>query len=617
MNFQISRADILNFASTCGTRTRERGSELVFQYCPYCHGGNHHDEWTFSINTDTGKFCCQRSGCGEHGGFGKLCKDFGYHSRDDSELQKQRNRLEADYVYRDLDGQEVLRKRKWRKPDGSKVFQWQYMEAGRWRSGANKIKMLYGLPSLRSKPSVVYLTEGEKDADTVTEKFDLPCLSLPDGAKKTLTWRESYNQFFSGKTVYILSDNDEIGQIYAKLLASKIASLADTKVYLLNLPKAWPEIPLKGDISDMVAAIGAGEAKRRLEDLISSTEPWTPDDNLKSEDVFDSFGFYSVPELSEEEKKPPDFIIDGILPCGMSFLSGAPKTRKSFLALQLAIAVARGQPFFGKQTSACDVVYLDLEGSKSRISSRASRMTSEIPSNVYVTNRISVKLSDGLVDMLRDLHRERPSIRLVIIDTYSRARGQPRGGGANAYDQDVSFLEPIQQMALDENIAILFIHHDRKGAGLMSDSFERLSGTMGISGSADCVMNLITDGKRFEGKATLEITPRDAAGCELKLCFDQRFGEWTQVIESASDLLGNPVCNWLLANRPDAKREGVFYPYDFIYSQAYRAYSEKPSEVVREQIMKYRDELFSSYLIGVQLGVKSNGNRGIRLVNLA
>ena len=196
-------------------------------------------------------------------------------------------------------------------------------------------------------------------------------------------------------------------------------------------------------------------------------------------DVFSSFGFYSVPDLTEEERRPPEFIIDGMIPCGLTFLSGAPKIRKSFMALQMATAVATGQPFLGHDTRKCDVAYLDLEGSKSRISFRAERMSTKIPRNVFVTNSITERLADGLVDKLRQLHRERPSIRFIIVDTFSRARGNVRVSGANAYDADVSLLEPVQRMALEENIAVLFVHHDKKGAGLASDSFERLSGTMG------------------------------------------------------------------------------------------------------------------------------------------
>lgn len=333
-------------------------------------------------------------------------------------------------------------------------------------------------------------------------------------------------------------------------------------------------------------------------------------------DVFQEFGFYSVPDLTEDERKPPEFIIEGMIPVGMTFLAGAPKIRKSFFALQLAIAVATGNSFFGYTTHRCDVAYFDLEGSKSRISSRTDRMSVQIPKNVYITNQTALKLSDGLTERIRTLHRQKPGIRLYIIDTYSRARGSFRAGGANAYDADVAFLEPVQRMAIEENIAILFVHHDSKGAGLRSDPFERLSGSMGISGSADCVMNLITEGKRFDGKANLEFTPRDAKGGEMKLEFNPITLEWMQTIEAPVDINGNPVCRWIMEHVPDRHKEGEFHSYDEVYRGAYHIDNEKPGDKVIEQIRLHRQELFELYNIGVQTGVQSNSRRGIRIINL-
>lgn len=332
-------------------------------------------------------------------------------------------------------------------------------------------------------------------------------------------------------------------------------------------------------------------------------------------DVFASFGFYSVPDLTAEEQKPPEFIIDGMVPCGLTFISGAPKIRKSFLALQMAIAVASGTDFFHHSTKQCDVAYLDLEGSKSRISSRVSCMTTPIPRNVFVTNSINEKLSNGLIEKIRALHHEQQNLRLIIIDTYSRARGTPRAIGQNAYDADVAFLEPIQRMAIEENIAVLFVHHDKKGAGFASDSFERISGTMGISGSCDSVLNLIADGKRFEGTATLEYTPRDAKGGELKLAFSDIYREWQLLETTVPDIRGNPVCNWIIENVPESQREGQFFSYECIYREAYGVYSDRPGDKIREQLALYKSELFLEYGIAFQCGVKSNGKRGIRLIN--
>jgi hypothetical protein len=333
-------------------------------------------------------------------------------------------------------------------------------------------------------------------------------------------------------------------------------------------------------------------------------------------DIFREFGFYTVPDLTEEERTPPDMIVDGMIPAGMTFISGAPKTRKSFLGFQLAISVATGTPFLGLRTTQCDVAYLDLEGSKSRISYRAAKMGIPIPRNIFVTNDVKEKLAGKLVEQIRTLHRQRPKIRLVIIDTYSRARGLFRGGGANAYDQDVAFLEPIQRMALEESIAIVFIHHDKKGAGFMSDSFERLSGTMGISGSADCVINLITEGKRFDGKATLEYTPRDAKGGEMQLLFNDFCMQWERYSEPAPDLQGNPVCAWIIANAPEPKKDAQFFQYDLVFAQAYRAYSEKPGDEIKRQVEAHQDALFCDYRIAVQTSVASHGKRGIRVMRV-
>ena len=338
--------------------------------------------------------------------------------------------------------------------------------------------------------------------------------------------------------------------------------------------------------------------------------------NQTEKNIFETFGFYSVQDLTAEEKRPPAFIIENMVPEGLTFLSGAPKTRKSFLSLQMAIAVSTGLPFFGCKTLKSEVAYFDLEGSKSRISTRTANMTVRIPKEVHITNRVKDKLGKGLEKKIQLLHQERPDIRFYIIDTFGRARANIKTSSANAYFGDVELLEPLQSMALEEHIAVLLVHHDKKGAGFMADSFERLSGTMGISGSADSVLNLITEGKRFDGKATLEYTPRDAKGGELKLSFDDRFCEWVSIPDSEGDLTGNPVCRWIIENAPPKRKEGKFFSYADCFEGAFRTFSDSPSDEIRKQVEANRDTLFSKYGIGVQVGVMSHERRGVRIINL-
>lgn len=486
----------------------------------------------------------------------------------------------------------------WRRPDGKGG--WTYNRQG----------VPHSLYIAGTLTNFMVVAEGEKDADSL-HRLGFDAVSGADGAGPG-KWRQEYTEQLRGCAVTIFPDNDAVGKAYAEETAAALHGVA-AHVRLCDLSTVWPEIPEHGDVSDFISKFGDEEACRLIADLAANTPDWTP---APPTDIFKEFGFYSVPDLTEEERRPPEFIIEGMVPCGMTFLSGAPKIRKSFMALQMASAVATGSPFLGHATTKCDVAYLDLEGSKSRISFRAARMSNQIPSNVFVTNTITERLADGLVDKLRQLHRARPSIRLIIVDTYSRARGSYKAPGANAYDADIMLLEPVQRMALEENIALLFVHHDKKGAGLALDSFERLSGTMGISGSCDCVINLVADGKRFDGRATMEFTPRDAKGGEMSLAFDERFGEWQEVIETKPDLRGNPLCSWIIEHTPERQQEGKTFSYDTIVKAAYGSFVDNPGEEVRKQLVSRREELFSSYGIGIQMGVKSNGARGIRIINL-
>lgn len=54
-----------------------RGAEIVPALCPFCHGGDHGDTRTFSLNIHSGLYCCQRGSCGARGRLDKLMQHFG------------------------------------------------------------------------------------------------------------------------------------------------------------------------------------------------------------------------------------------------------------------------------------------------------------------------------------------------------------------------------------------------------------------------------------------------------------------------------------------------------------------------------------------------------------
>ncbi len=103
--------------------------------------------------------------------------------------------------------------------------------------------VLYRLKDWHDKPSVC-VVGGEKDVDNLLA-MDVPATTNPMGEGN---WQPHYNEWFKGKTVYILPDNDEAGRKHAEEVATNLLGTA-AKVLILRLPN----LPPKGDATDWIA----------------------------------------------------------------------------------------------------------------------------------------------------------------------------------------------------------------------------------------------------------------------------------------------------------------------------------------------------------------------------
>ena len=75
-------------------------------------------------------------------------------------------------------------------------------------------------------------------------------------------------------------------------------------------------------------------------------------------------------KLMDLEFMPQEFVVRGLLPKGLSILGGAPKIGKSWLMLELALRVAKGEPMWGMETKQGTVLYYCLEDTLKRIQQR-------------------------------------------------------------------------------------------------------------------------------------------------------------------------------------------------------------------------------------------------------
>jgi RecA-family ATPase len=90
--------------------------------------------------------------------------------------------------------------------------------------------------------------------------------------------------------------------------------------------------------------------------------------------------------------KPINFMIDNLLSEGLHILAGSPKVGKSWLALWLSVAVAKGQEVWGNKVKEGTSIYLCFEDSQIRIQNRLFDITDEASHKVnFCTENVSLK----------------------------------------------------------------------------------------------------------------------------------------------------------------------------------------------------------------------------------
>lgn len=229
--------------------------------------------------------------------------------------------------------------------------------------------------------------------------------------------------------------------------------------------------------------------------------------------MLDELNTYTLQELYKQPIDPIPWVVEDLLAPGLYFLGGSPKVGKSWLALQLCLAVCRGAPFLGFRTRKSEVLYLALEDGPRRLHARALHLTEEAPAGLHLCGHAPM-IGQGLEQQLDQTLTDHPNIRLVIIDTLQKVRAV---AGANAsYGNDYQDAAALKALADRCNVCLLVIHHLRKMPD--EDPFNRLSGTNGLTGAADGTIILIRQ-KRQEGTALLTATGRDIEDVELTLEF--------------------------------------------------------------------------------------------------
>lgn len=235
-------------------------------------------------------------------------------------------------------------------------------------------------------------------------------------------------------------------------------------------------------------------------------------------------GLISADEILSTDWPEPRWAVPGLLPAGLTICGGRPKVGKSWLGLQLALAVAGGGQALDTRAEAGRVLVLALEDPPRRIRERMVRQKwpEALPVDVLPLGKFQEKVGDlgrGGARRLAD-QMERGQYRLVVIDTFSRAFA----GDQNDHAEMTAALSPLQEIAQTLNTAVLIIDHLRKGVGGDADAVVDLLGSTAKAALCDAVMGLYRE--RGKTAARLLVTGRDIEERSLALTMDWAAGLW-------------------------------------------------------------------------------------------
>jgi len=436
------------------------GGQEYKAICPF-----HDDsEPSLNFNNQTGQYYCH--GCNKKGNsihfyakinsldtkrdFPKILK--GIANDFNIPWEENRSKLVKTYNYTDAEGLLLFQVCKYE----PKTFkQRQPGNNGNWIWNLKGIEpVLYNLPQV-IKANEIFITEGEKDADTLID-LGLTATTCPMGVKK---WREGYNEPLKGKDVVLLPDNDLEGKEHMAQVAISLNGQAKS-LKLIELPG----LPSKGDVTDFVTKfVDKTEATEKLSIMVDGTGSYEPPKKATLEDaILEAKDFTSL-QLPPKKKLLNPWLTEQ----SITLISGWRGTGKTWLALSILDSVSKGEPFGPwKAETSVPCLLLDGEMPTQDIQERTKDLCIDsiyIYSDAYANSsglsRANLLSETWRTNMRRILTTR--GIKLWVIDNLaSLARG---------IDENIKKdWDPINAWLLElrfAGIATVMLHHTNKEGG--------------------------------------------------------------------------------------------------------------------------------------------------------
>jgi len=334
----------------------------------------------------------------------------------------------------------------------------------------------YKLPELRQATAagrVVYITEGEKAADALGS-LGVVATTSHAGAGG---WNDDLNQYFKDANVVVVPDNDLVGWHYASKVTEALIPFAKSvRVLDLNLsnPKedAYEWVNRYDGSRTLLAQIAKACPVVESLDMVHTPQRLlylseTPQQEAESAPK----SKFLVESWDSIKDEPVEWLIESIIP-KRSFVAlfAPPASWKSFIALDLAEAIATGRDWMGyKIPKKGAVLFISGEGHGgmgARVKACKIQNNSPDGANMYVIRaQINIRSSqedfDALVAAINELVAQIDEpLEIIILDTLMRMSGG--NFNENSSEDMGGFIAQTGKLQQLYNCALMVIHHSGK-----------------------------------------------------------------------------------------------------------------------------------------------------------
>ena len=442
--------------------------------------------------------------------------------------------LEKEWLYRSEDGDVLFTKRRYKTNDHKgKTYSIHRVDAqGKRIAGLKDTRIVpYQLPELldaKTAGRAIYLVEGEKAADALISIGAIATTSHTGAG----SWPAEITQYFAGANIVVIPDNDEPGRQYARRAIQNLLPVAKSIRYL-DL-----DLMVEGDDAHEWVYHAKGTRKELAElakqaPIITKELAVTDSEQLTETTQTEQEAYNPTPQLLNIEAwdtikdEPVRWIIENVLPeRGFAALYGPPGSYKSFIALDIAEAVATGRQWMGNQvTNPGAVLYIAGEGHGgigARIKACKINHQTQDGAEIYVIRyQLNLRSSADDFNLLMEsidnlIERTGIELRLVQIDTLARAFG---GGNENDSQDMGAFIHNAGRLQRKLDCALMVLHHSGK------DATKGLRGHSSLLGAVDTqleLQKLVTDDLKegVAGQGILTISKQKDGQDNLKFGFE-------------------------------------------------------------------------------------------------